>query len=127
MQVCFHPIEQRVGALAVAASALLPALALLTKQRGRDDVFPLDALGAVGLSAYLIPACLQIGATAGAAGPLPVAAAVEAAEGIAIMVDLFAGLGLGGLEREGSGKQRTAEQPQCQQGGAKPVTAESIH
>lgn len=32
MQVGFHGIEHRVAALAVAASALLPALALLTEQ-----------------------------------------------------------------------------------------------
>ncbi|MNJ66615.1 hypothetical protein D3C77_627060 [compost metagenome] len=97
------------------ATAVLPALALVTEGVGGHDVFPLGTLGAVLLLAGLVTARGGIDAPAGLAHPGPFAAAVQVAHGTAglVHVHLLLGhhLGLGEGRRrvrqggEGEGKQ----------------------
>lgn len=60
VQVSFSALEDGVGARAVLASAVLPALALMADLPGRDNVLPLDARRPVGVFTRNVAAGFQV-------------------------------------------------------------------
>ncbi|MNH24851.1 hypothetical protein D3C79_848060 [compost metagenome] len=89
------------------ATAVLPALALITEGIGGHDVFPLGTLGAVLLLAGLVSAGGGVDAPTRLAHPGPFAAAIQVAHGAAclVQVDLLFSDDLG----FGEGRRRVGE------------------
>jgi hypothetical protein len=78
-QIRFHRTEDGVVIHTVLSTAVLPALALMTKRPGRNNVLPFSAVGAILWRPGLVAIGLRFYSAARLTDPCPFAAAVEIA------------------------------------------------